>query len=130
MTFEKMLEAWVAFTRLNWEEREQQRRSREPEGVTCKVLKNATLEDGWGWRRGWRGEMCWPLQDHVRFMGCALRPGNPLKDMMQVTAVICLYFSTVIPASSVADTASCLSTQHLMESVLLQGSKLNIGDSM
>ena len=28
MTFEKMLEAWVAFTRLNWEETEQRRRSR------------------------------------------------------------------------------------------------------
>lgn len=58
MTAEKMLEAWVAFTRLNWEEREQQRRSREPEGVKCKVLKNATHEDGSHWRRGWRGETC------------------------------------------------------------------------
>ena len=57
MTFEKMLEAWVAFTRLNWEETEQRRRSREPEGVKCKVLKNVTREDGWGWRRGWRGEI-------------------------------------------------------------------------
>lgn len=50
MTAEKMLEAWVAFTRLNWEEREQQRRSREPEGVKCKALKNATHEDGSHWR--------------------------------------------------------------------------------
>ena len=58
MTFEKMLEAWVTFTRLNWEEREQWRRSRDREGVKCKVLTNATHEDGWGWRRGWRRETC------------------------------------------------------------------------